>query len=134
MLRERAVAYYLDHDYNCAESILLAANDEYALGLSPDAFHLLSPFGGGCGCGRICGALAGGLAVIGSLAVRERAHATKDFGRLCEAYVQSFESALGSDLCAVLKPRYVAPPRRCAATVEQAADILDAFLREKNLL
>ena len=32
MLRETAAKYYLEGDYNCAESVLLAANDEYGFG------------------------------------------------------------------------------------------------------
>ena len=33
MLRETAKKYYLEQNYNCAESVLRAANEEYGLGL-----------------------------------------------------------------------------------------------------
>ena len=39
--------YYLEKDYNCAETILRAANEEYHLGLNEDSFRLVSGFGGG---------------------------------------------------------------------------------------
>ena len=32
--------YYLEKDYNCAETILRAANEEYHLGLNEDSFRL----------------------------------------------------------------------------------------------
>ena len=134
MLRERAVTYFLDKGHNCAESVLLAANDEYALGLSDDAMKMLSPFGGGCGCGRLCGAQAGALAVIGRLGVKGSAHETPGFGKLCATFVAEFEEMFGSGLCAEIKPRFAEPGRRCAAVVEQTADALDRFLRDNGLL
>ena len=33
---------YLEKDYNCAETILRAANEEYLLGLNEDSFRLVS--------------------------------------------------------------------------------------------
>ena len=52
MLQERAKQYY-DQDYNCAETILRAANDEYQLGLDEAALRLAAGFGGGMGCATI---------------------------------------------------------------------------------
>lgn len=45
--------YYLEKDYNCAETILRAANEEYHLGLNEDSFRLVSGFGGGMGLSLI---------------------------------------------------------------------------------
>ena len=59
--------YYLEKDYNCAETILRAANEEYHLGLNEDSFRLVSGFGGGMGCGGTCGALSSAMAVISML-------------------------------------------------------------------
>ena len=38
MIRDFVETYYLEGDYNCAETLLLAANDAYALGL-PEGAH-----------------------------------------------------------------------------------------------
>ena len=48
-LKERAAAWCLKCDYNCAESTLLAANDLYDLGLSAEDAKLMGGFGGGLG-------------------------------------------------------------------------------------
>ena len=48
MLRDYAEKHYRAH-HNCAESLLLAANDQYALGLSDRDIQLMQAFGGGMG-------------------------------------------------------------------------------------
>lgn len=47
MLRDRIENLFIDQDYNCAESMLHAANDEYGLGIDKDAFKLVGGYGGG---------------------------------------------------------------------------------------
>ena len=48
MLADVAERYFLQGDFNCAESVLLAANEEYGFGLDPEHCHyLVSAFGGG---------------------------------------------------------------------------------------
>ncbi len=125
MLADIAQRYYMQ-DYNCAESVLLAADEAYGLGLAQGAHRLLSAFGGGMGCGGVCGALAGSLAALGQAAVAERAHATPDFRALCAGCVSRFEAALGGRDCAQLKPLYFAETTRCLQTVRRAADALEA--------
>ena len=130
MIRDHVKEYFLQKDYNCAESIFLAANRELGLGLSEADARLVSAFGGGMGCGSVCGALAGAMAVLGYCCVRERAHATAGFGGMCAALKEAFEARMGGILCQDLKPRYATPEQRCAALVEEAADVLEAQLRE----
>uniref|UniRef100_UPI0032190515 C-GCAxxG-C-C family (seleno)protein n=1 Tax=Clostridium perfringens TaxID=1502 RepID=UPI0032190515 len=93
--------YYLEKDYNCAETILRAANEEYHLGLNEDSFRLVSGFGGGMGCGGTCGALSSAMAVISMFLVEERAHATEGFKEKCANFCQTFERELGSTKCSV---------------------------------
>ena len=76
MLADIAQRYYLEGDYNCAESVLLAANAEYGLGLPDDAVKLVGGFGAGMGCGNACGALCGAVAVLGVMKMGRRAHET----------------------------------------------------------
>ena len=54
-----AADYMAKNDYNCAETMLQAANEVYGLGLDERALHAASPFGGGMGRERACGALTG---------------------------------------------------------------------------
>lgn len=130
MLRDRVKTYYIDQDFNCAETILRAANDEYALGLDEGAFRLVGGFGGGMGCGHTCGALCGGISAIGERFITTRAHQSPDLKDICTRYVQAFNEALGSENCDELKGRYKRDPVRCLDVVEHAADILEQVLAE----
>lgn len=129
MLADIAERFYVDGDYNCAESVLLAANKAYGLGLDPKNCHrLVSAFGGGMGCGDICGALAGGIAAFGYIAVEDRAHATQGFREMCAQYVQRFREALGDQDCAKIKPAHFSGEKRCLETVRLACDVLEKQL------
>ena len=126
MLADVAERYFLQGDFNCAESVLLAANEVYELGLDKDNCHrLVSAFGGGMGCGLLCGAIAGAMAALGQVAVNERAHVTDGFKDLCAETAAKMEEALGSVNCSVIKPELFVEGRRCAETVRRAADVLE---------
>ena len=133
MLRDNVRHYFLEGDFNCAETTLHVLNDEYKLGLSLEDFKLVSGFGAGCGCGITCGALAGAIAALGVLEVKERAHENPAFKELCGAYCQAFAEALGSMNCADLRPRYFKEGIRCAEAIEATADCFEAFAAEKGL-
>lgn len=126
MLADAAERYFLEGDFNCAESVLLAANEVYHLGLEIDSCHrLVSAFGGGMGCGLLCGAIAGAMAALGQAAVSQRAHVTEGFRDLCADTVRQMEAALGGVNCSVIKPVLYVQDRRCAQTVRRAADVLE---------
>ena len=61
---EKAVKFYKE-EFNCPQAVLCAYADE--LGLDQEtALKIASPFGGGIArTGKICGAITGGLMVIG---------------------------------------------------------------------
>jgi C_GCAxxG_C_C family probable redox protein len=132
MLKDKAYKYFIETDHNCAESALLAINEEYGLDLRPDDFHLVSAFGGGMGCGKLCGVLAGCMAACGKMNVTDRAHATAGFGDLCAALYQAFETRLGSTVCAELKPMYRNDTVRCLKTVELGLEVFEEFAKEKG--
>ena len=126
MLADIAQRYYLEGDYNCAESVLLAANEAYGLGLDPQVcYRLVSAFGGGMGCGVVCGALAGSMAALGQEAVTGRAHTTEGFKALCAGCVRDFTDTLGGRDCAQLKPKYFSRDTHCLTTVRMACDVLE---------
>ena len=79
MMRDMVENYYLEKDYNCAETTLHIINDTYHLGLSDEDFKLVGAYGGGFGCGITCGALAGAMAALGKLTICQRAPATDGF-------------------------------------------------------
>ena len=58
---------FLDGNYNCAEAVLLWANERYGLNVAPEDVRLVSGFGGGMGCGSMCGAITGALMAMGGM-------------------------------------------------------------------
>ena len=130
MLREKVYSYYIEQGMNCAEAMLLGANDEYGLGLSPESAKLIGGFGGGISSGNVCGALAGAVAVIGQMLIKQDAHKTEGFGDECQKLAEAFEARLGSTSCAVLSARNKREDEsRCLITVDAACEVLDDFVR-----
>ena len=121
---------FLDKDYNCAEAVLLWADERYGLGVAPEDVKLVSGFGGGLGCGENCGALLGAMAALSKAQVRDRGHATPGFKEACAGLTDRFRADLGSIRCTELKEKYRRPDVRCLYVVERAAAILDKYMQE----
>ncbi len=121
---------FLDKDYNCAEAVLLWADERYGLGVAPEDVKLVSGFGGGLGCGENCGALLGAMAALSKALVRDKAHATPGFKETCAGLVDRFRADLGNIRCTELKEKYRRPDVRCLYVVERAAAILDKYMQE----
>lgn len=128
MLRDKAYDYFVNKDFNCAETLLHAANDEYKLELTDDAFRAIGGFGGGMGCGNVCGALVGCIAGISAKKIAERAHVTKGLKDLTTEMVNEFCQGLGSDNCKILKDKYWTKEKGCVEVVLRAADELEKVM------
>jgi len=124
--------YYLDGGYNCAESVLRTANEEFGLGLDEKALRTAGGFGGGMGCGNACGALCGAIQALGAAMLSGRAADCPGFRDKCGAYFRSFEEALGSSLCAELGPKYKNPTARCYTVVRTAYELLEKAMEDKG--
>ena len=120
---------FLDGNYNCAEAVLLWANERYGLNVAPEDVRLVSGFGGGMGCGENCGALLGAMAALSKALVQDRAHTTPGFREACAGLVDRFRADLGSIECAELKEKYRRPDVRCLHVVERAAAVLDEYIK-----
>jgi C_GCAxxG_C_C family probable redox protein len=126
MLSEKASKYYSPkYDYNCAESLLNSANEEYELNLSKETFKTMGPFGGGMGVGGVCGALTGALASIGVMIIKEKAHESEKTKELAAEYYNRFVERLGTDNCLKLKDMYRQEEIKCQYVVKAAAEILE---------
>jgi C_GCAxxG_C_C family probable redox protein len=125
----------MDESYHCSEAILLAAAGHYAPKLDPLAVRLSTPFAGGVGCSHmeLCGALAGGLLLIGALYGREDAHTNDD---LCQnlslQWRERFLHEFGDIRCQDLRENWVGQPGQpdCKTLVGRATDLLVDFLEE----
>ena len=109
MIKSKAYEYFITQDHNCAETALLAIRDAYGLDIGPEEMKLVSAFGGGMGCGKLCGVLAGSMAALGRLAVN-------------------------STECEELKPMYRNDEVRCLKTVELGLDVFEAYAKENGLV
>lgn len=120
---------FLDGNYNCAEAVLLWANQRYGLGVASEDIRLVSGFGGGMGCGENCGALLGAMAALSKVLVKDKAHVTPAFKEACAELVGRFRADLGSIECTELKEKYRRPDVRCLFVVERAAAVLGEYLQ-----
>ena len=134
MVKEYVRSFYLEQDFNCAETLLKSIAAAYGLDVKPEDVKLVGAWGGGAGCGITCGARAGSLAALGKLCITERAHATSGFSALCGEYVKAFEAEFASVNCHDIKPAPFVPGVRCIDTVARAADLFDRFVREHNIV
>ena len=119
----------LDAGHHCSEAILLAVGGYYLGEVSPQAVRMSTPFAGGVGSTHmeLCGALTGGLMVIGGLAGREDAQTNDDrCQEIAAAYRAEFLRAFGWLKCQELKDHWVgiAGQESCRALVEKAAEVL----------
>ncbi len=99
---------HFDEGFNCAESVLLAGA-EFFKKESPDIPRLATPFGGGLsGNGYACGAITGGLMVIGlcrgrddaaDLECKRKVYDLSD--RFLKAFKKRFDSVNCRDLSGV---------------------------------
>lgn len=128
MLKEYAEKYY-SQNYNCAETIIRAANDEYNLGLTEQAMRLCGGFGGGMGCGKACGALCGGISAVSAQLIDDRAHETPELRAKCTALVAAFNRILGDTECKNLMRKYKQPDTRCLNTVLLGCEALESVMK-----
>lgn len=129
MLKDKMVYNYQILDKNCAEAVILAANEVYEIGLDPAAVKLFIGFGGGMGCGSTCGALTGAISVLSHL---YGDLPKDDFRPMCKAFVEAFEAKLGSLDCDPISAKYKTPADRCTKTMALTGELLDAFIKKMN--
>jgi len=134
MLLDNVKKYYdKEYDFNCAETILYAANEEYGLNLDKNTLKTMAAFGGGMAIESICGAVTGSLAVLGIMFTKERAHESEKVKQLSQEFFQRFEDKLTTSNCKELKEKYRNDEIRCSSILYAAAEVLERIvLRERN--
>lgn len=130
MLKDVAQEYYFDKNYNCAETILHAANDYYDLGLHEKDMILVAGFGAGMQTGNTCGALLASISVLSMKYVEAKAHESADIRDVALMLTRKFKEKFGSTLCREIKPNFFSPEVRCKNTVDGACDILEEVFAE----
>ena len=110
------------------------------LGESAPPTRLATPFGGGIGSTHqdLCGAISGGVMVIGALHGRERpdqAREKEHAAALAARYRDGVLTELGETRCQPLRDRYHGTDGSgtCAPVVERAATVLIRVLSETEV-
>lgn len=134
-LEERIKEYYSEKDYNCSETLIHAANDQYNLGLDEESMKLMAGFGGGMFIGETCGALVGSIAALSKMVIEDRAHAElHNFRPLIQKATRNFKNELGSTACKEVKPVHHTKEKGCLNTCLLAGKALETTIQECNLL
>ncbi|MBO4919051.1 MAG: C-GCAxxG-C-C family protein [Erysipelotrichaceae bacterium] len=125
-LEELVHHYYFDENYNCAETIIHAANDYYHLDVKQEDMKLFGGFGGGMFSGLVCGALVADVAVISRMIVQRSAKEEKGSVRpKIQETVRTFRNHLEGLSCAELKPKYHTKEEGCYRTILLGAQALE---------
>lgn len=130
MLKDLLPKYYFDQNYNCAETILRAANEYYDLGLHDKDMILVGAYGAGIQSGNTCGAVLSVVAVLSLKYVEAKAHESEDIRPVVQKMMRKFNEKYGSILCKDIKPQSFKPEYRCQMTIETSCDILEETIAE----
>jgi len=128
MLKDLIGKYYFDGNYNCAESLLRAANDYYELGLHDRDMIMQGGFGAGIQAGLTCGAFLSAVSVLSFRYIEQKAHECDDINPVVNMLIAAFLEKMQSLNCAEIKPRVFVEGKRCLATVEAACDALEEVI------
>ena len=118
----------LDAGYHCSEAMLVGVGS-LLYPLNPQTIKMSTGFAGGIGSTKdgLCGALTGGVMVIGGLYGRTIPKAKDEkCQQLCAEYLKRFQNEFGCVKCRELKANWVGKPgqEKCVQLVERAAGIL----------
>lgn len=135
MLGQRAAEIYTsENNRNCAEAMMHAANEMYQLRLSPDTLRSMAGFGGGMTIEETCGALTGGVAVLGIVLLKNEHRDSDYLKERIQTLFSQYEAMMGSINCKALKDQYrEEDPVKCRLVVEEAGDLLEALLEKEGL-
>ena len=130
MLKDLLPKYYFEQNYNCAETILRAANEYYDLKLHDRDMILVGAYGAGIQSGNTCGAVLSAAAVLSMKYVEAKAHESEDIRPVVVKLMRKFNEKYGSTLCKDIKPQSFKPEYRCRETINTACDILEDTIAE----
>lgn len=136
--RTKAGNYYRS-GYNCAEALFLTFREYIAPEVSEDMVKFVTPLGGGIGrAGCTCGALSGGVIIIGAAKGRTSPEGSRsDSYDLAGEFHNRFKKEFGSTCCRVLNKHDSHDPARgklCLKIIGNSAGLLMKLLQEKGLV
>ncbi len=118
------------YDLSCSETIVYVFNEKYELGLEGNALKAFAPFSGGMYIEDKCGAMTGGLAVIGMLFTNNVAHDSKHIKPLTQGFIKEFEEAFASLNCDKIKETHRTETEGCNPVIYMTVDLLESFINK----
>ncbi len=126
--------YGNDLSLNCAEKILYGSNKVYNLGLEGEALKMAAGFGGGMAVESVCGALTGGIMVLGKLFKSHGIENKEKLKEIVKEFIEAYRQEMGEIDCTPLKDRYKTEDDGCHHIIVKAAEILEEIIdKEKNV-
>ena len=116
---------------NCAEILLLAANEKYNLGIDDRFVKAVCPFGGGLQSEKTCGALLGALAAIGIKYAENKPCTNDKMKDLTKKFVEEFEKEFGATDCKSIKEHHRSITEGCNPVKIRAAEAFERVVNEK---
>ncbi len=133
-LVEYGEKYYREGGYNCAETVLHAANEYYELGLHDHDMRCMAGFGGGMFVGSVCGALVGAQAALSAMIIEVKAHdQMEEIRPASQRLHRNFRTAYTAVECKDIKKDWHTKELKCWKTVEQACRVLEQTVNELEL-
>lgn len=130
---EKQATRYFEEGYNCCQSILLATNDAWNLGIDPMLISAGQFFRNGMGSGSTCGALIGAQMALGILNERYRTQLKiKTAHTLYNEFVSILESSDCKDLRKKQGFRDKLGSKGCKVITQTTAGILCEFWENIN--
>lgn len=115
---------------NCAEILLIAANEKYELNLDDRFIKAVCPFGGGMQVEKTCGALIGSIAAIGLLYTEDKPSTNDKMKELTKKYIEEFEKKFGSINCSCIKEKHRDEVLGCNPVKLGAAEIFEQVVEK----
>ena len=114
---------------NCAEILLLSANEKYELGLDDRFIKAVCPFGGGLQSEKTCGALLGALSAIGIMYAEDRPCTNDKMKDLTKNLVEEFEKEFGAIDCKYIKEHHRSETEGCSLVKIRAAEVFERVIK-----
>lgn len=115
---------------NCAEILLLAANEKYNLKLDDRFVKAVCPYGGGIQSENTCGALLGAAAAIGIMYTEDKPSENLKMKDITKKFVEEFKKEFGSLECKYIKEHHRSVLEGCNPVKVRAAQVFEKVIKE----
>ena len=116
--------------FNCAQSVLTSCREYTGLD-DQTALSVAGGLGGGCRCDEICGAVSGGVMVLGlanPFTDAKDLEAKERIAALAKSFTAAFRERFGGLRCTELK----GDKSNCPVYIEFAADLAESMITKDN--